>query len=1327
MNHKNLLGITAQKKILDSTIKLAGDRYNDDLNIPTLDPIGKMNIAAHDDAYKESIAAIYNDILALANRSSIKTIAEENISIILDGVSNFVDKYPLVTFDWKDYRSAIVRAQDVCYEKLRELNNTNRQHDITERTYVRNLTNQLTHLNDLISEECQDLYNHRLAILYGEGGIGKTHLLCDYAKQRLESSLPTIILLSDDLANKDPILAIARRLRFRSRKLFLEELKTVADQYGQVCIIVDAINENPVIKWKKLAEILAIPSVSILLSIRSGFETTVGINDWKIPRIEHRGFAETNLEWEAMQKYFHHYKLQDIADTPILYTEFRNPLFLKIFCESYSGTKSRKKPRGNIMTNVFEQYIVNKTKIISKDLGIEIEKKNIWNNIVKEIAETMGHKGIRSTVSHRKLCQIIKNTGVAPVGRTIDLLCNNGILRKIPHYTKRYRRLGYDYEFAYHKFSDHIIVRYFLNSFNDACTISKSRLLQNALKQWNTGLIEALAIQYPERHNGCELIEIIPTQYKFTRTVWSAILNSIVWRSSKSFNEDEIETLKQYVIDCNREEGILLDYLDRLISVAIIPEHPFNSLELHRILLRNSMPNRDAWWQEYTCYSGSDGDSFDRLCSWVFSQFSVNASEEQKLLAIIALSWFLASTDRGVRDRASYAILRLSRADLAIILKILDKFQDCDDQYILERLYLIAYGAAIYSRNNKAIFKKLVNFIDRTIFQDKSRIPNIIIDQCAKDIIALYQSRYGDADDSIVLRSMPPYTYHNPFKRLPSVKTIMDKYGQEAAKNDCRTTIGSVMYPDAWIADFGNYIMGSCFHNLSSVPISEPIPKIVRQYNAFLSSLTPMQDKLLWDYYCVLRRSIPSKMPRLKLTGNIGDKITIEQDIYPAITTKLDVAAAKEAFAITLSRSQWERLAEVSNYIFANENPNMRYIDRRYDLSWARRWIFKNVLRLGWTYSLHGRIDATRYQYGYMRGGSSIARVERIGKKHQWISLHQLMALASSQYYLMDSYGNHRLEEYANSLEFNDRTFDPTVPPNWIIDNNGRLASNDNKNPQQNDHLAWWKPDYRISPEDRWLFSTHDIPTIEQLVCIQHNSNEYFALQNWPTWKKYYDNKTKWRELWIQVSSYIIKLDDIPKVSQLCQSGTFNPMKWELPDLELYNNLYLGEILYNTPVFSPNFEGITELSPSDKNHPFSAVATTLEYDGGSFELGPVMQKRIQMPSPFLRKQLGLTVNEHMSFTNNDDLEIFCPAINLDSSFGVNQYILVTNKNIIDHLHKCGYTIIWTAIGEKREFNDLPPNRDSICLRGCMYMDEKKRIIKKVRFSKISDEYKKRIN
>ena len=85
-------------------------------------------------------------------------------------------------------------------------------------------------------------------------------------------------------------------------------------------------------------------------------------------------------------------------------------------------------------------------------------------------------------------------------------MCANGILREVTHFNLETGvRDGFDYEFTYQKFSDHLIVRFYLQSvrkdleskrayseINLIKAVKRGHLLKSALNEWNYGLIEAL-------------------------------------------------------------------------------------------------------------------------------------------------------------------------------------------------------------------------------------------------------------------------------------------------------------------------------------------------------------------------------------------------------------------------------------------------------------------------------------------------------------------------------------------------------------------------------------------------------------------------------------------------------------------------------------------------------------------------------------------------------------------------------------------------------------------------------------------------------------------
>lgn len=252
-----------------------------------------------------------------------------------------------------------------------------------------------------------NLFSTPRMILKGEAGIGKTHLLCDYANERISSNKPTLIFLSDELASiedTNPTVCMAKLMGYTTSSDFLKDLRSLANSSpDRVCLIIDAINKADAIKWSQLSELFSIKGLSLVIGVRNGYEKMIP-NRKRYSTIEHFGFSE--MEWDAVSTFFKHYKMK-MPEIPIINPEFRNPLFLMIFCEAYANTPN-KTFKGKGATHVFEQYVIKQSKKIAKELNINLDEKNyLWWNVIKQIGIWMGQNRA-SVISRYNILKIIK-------------------------------------------------------------------------------------------------------------------------------------------------------------------------------------------------------------------------------------------------------------------------------------------------------------------------------------------------------------------------------------------------------------------------------------------------------------------------------------------------------------------------------------------------------------------------------------------------------------------------------------------------------------------------------------------------------------------------------------------------------------------------------------------------------------------------------------------------------------------------------------------------------------------------------------------------------
>ena len=381
-----------------------------------------------------------------------------------------------------------------------------------------------------------DLFSTPRMILKGEAGIGKTHLLCDYANSRINSGKPTLIFLSDELASiedTNPVVCMAKLMGYTTSAGFLKDLRSLANSSPERVCLIDAINEADAIKWSQLSELFNIKGLSLVISVRNGYEKIIP-NRRKYSTVEHFGFSE--MEWDAISTFFKHYKMK-MPEIPIINPEFRNPLFLMIFCEAYEG-ETNKTFKGKGATHVFEQYVKVQSKKIAKELNIKIGKEYLWKHVIKEVGKWMGQNRT-SVISRYNILKIIKADPKVSshASELLKLMEKYGLLLKYPRYGKNSKRIEYKYKFTYNRFSDHLIVRSLLTENKINSEVSAQRFFADGKfldeNIYNTGLLEALSIEIPERckKDKAEFVWVIPEKYRDDYRIKTAFLNSIKWRN----------------------------------------------------------------------------------------------------------------------------------------------------------------------------------------------------------------------------------------------------------------------------------------------------------------------------------------------------------------------------------------------------------------------------------------------------------------------------------------------------------------------------------------------------------------------------------------------------------------------------------------------------------------------------------------------------------------------------------------------------------------------------------------------------------------------------
>ncbi len=619
-------------------------------------------------------------------------------------------------------------------------------------------TRALTKITERLEEAEKQTTSPVLQII-GEAGSGKTHLLCDYAKQHLERKAPVVLLLGQSFTSKDAPWAQTREqlgLAGCSIEDFvgsLEAAAQVADQ--RVLLMVDALNEgNGREIWphhlKSFLTQLRSPWISLVISVRSGSERHLLGDGLDAHVVRHRGFEGHVID--AAKHFFAHYKL-NFASAPLASPEYQNPLFLKLLCMGLKDSGKTSVPRGfHGVTRVFDAYLNGVNERLARQLRYDPREPLVDRalNAFVTNAVAQGHLYLLLRPDAKRLidCEL-------PGRMNFDeslypQLVSEGVFLEVGGESESVV-IGYE-RLANFLFARAFVAQHFNAETREFTGSGKERLASAA--RFESGFIEAVWIRVAEI-SGRELCDVVPELVDAHR-IGDRFAESVLWRAPEACAS---ERTKELLVELSEDESTPLDIL---ISLASQPDHPFNAKFLHRNLCRAEMADRDVWWSISLHRLWRDEGSPKRLVEWAVTR-SDEADSETLHLAGLALGWMLSSTNPTLRDRATKALVSLATAQAGLCLHLVESFADVNDTYVVERIYAVAYGFAMRSHDAGAV-GELAAQVYQKVFASGSPARHILLRDYARGVIERALVLGADFTGDIHL-CRPPYRSEWP--RIP--------------------------------------------------------------------------------------------------------------------------------------------------------------------------------------------------------------------------------------------------------------------------------------------------------------------------------------------------------------------------------------------------------------------------------------------------------------------------------------------------------------------------------------------------------------------------------
>ncbi|MFC7047868.1 hypothetical protein [Emcibacter nanhaiensis] len=1271
------------KKIADKSRKSLGDRFTPEFHVelPVAEYLAGIGQTGN---WNEKVNSI-NDRWERLNKDFQKDVASSDLIDLTEPLwKNFQNKISNFQLELNDVlaTSRFLEHSSTLRDLLVSLSETSSKchHDIYNKTregeyedkYIPlsrklyELSDEINSISNFFSSAVLNLATVQAGLMLGEAGIGKSHLLCDVTFKRLEEKLPTVLLLGAHYGGGNPIDFIRKTLDLPS--ISNGETLGALDALGESCdsvtlILIDAINEGPhKEEWLDqlsgfLHELRDYQHISVLLSCRKTYEPFLipeELEESYLVKFQHFGFR--GHEREAAKIYLEKNGIS-LLSVPIMLPEFTNPLFLKTCCQALRNNNQTAFPKGlDGIISLFEYYLESISKIVNRKKQYR-QQEDVLAQVITSLVKILFPENLPG-IPVRDARTLVTSYDINPNhgSNLFELLIEEGVLATDISYVSQENPRGEEIvRFTYERFSDFAIAKSIL----DACPVDEVASLfdpQQPIGDMLTakdfyefaGIIEALGVCIPERC-GSEFIdlvcgEVVPEDFWLLENTFT---KSILWRSPEAFSDRTLELLNEVP-----RSGSYWPSLDILISLATEPGHPWNAEFLHEDLRNRNMPERDSFWSTHIAVGDEEESEapLRSLINWSFEVEVDNVDIKRLELAEVAICWFLTTPNRKVRDDATKSLARLLSVAPELIVSLLEKFTEVDDLYLKERLYAAVYGA-VFSVEDEKILSNISTSVYDAVFKSETPVPHLLFRDYAREILE-YISSKGCLPGEINLASCrPPYKSDWPIEN-PSEAEI-----DELAGEGYQSSIKSSLY--GFPGDFGRYTM-SCVHYWSPTSLSEAYPETSREANLKFASQLP--GELKEDYLTIIEQegqnegisSLVQRLQRLTAKDNRQDDPT-----------------PREVFEKKLSENVEASTREYYRWVSGFGGVKSKATFSR---KWAQRWVCRRCYELGWSEELFSDFEVAHARHI----DRSRRRIERIGKKYQWIAFYELLArLADNVHWVGPGYSNEADQTYQGPWQIHDRDIDPTVP----------IRSIKYSGTEESDLSAWWqKGEVSFADGDReglkdWMLSRNNIPAFEKCIkFLDSASNEWMVLRGFLSVDKKMDSDEgvlPTQTYWHRINSVLIHEDDIEALKTRLEGKNLRS-----PDLlSVPNNEY--QIFLREYPWHSYFEGRTNWSEANDIINVRHLVNVNKYEWEAGERDHSIEKTISVFLPTIEMINSMKLSplvENVGAWENE----FGEVTFLDPSV-VEQgpsYGLVRSEPFQNWLKKEKLKLIWLVGGEK---------------------------------------------
>ena len=407
--------------------------------------------------------------------------------------------------------------------------------------------------------------------------------------------------------------------------------------------------------------------------------------------------------------------------------------------------------------------------------------------------------------------------------------------------------------------------------------------------------------------------------------------------------------------------------------------------------------------------------------------------------------------------------------------------------------------------------------------------------------------------------------------------------------------------------------------------------------------------------------------------------------------------------------TNWENsmYGDFGRYVFESRLRNWGSIEGMKAYYYALYLIFKE-------YAFNGSLDDRPSWSSYH--GRFYSGLERIGKKYQWVALHEVAAkLTDSKPQISKTYLNHDSTDPKESY-----------PSPFLLHRDIDVSMYIPKYNEDIDLPKFSIPKFDLSwsiEDSKWVKLKHQLPSLSEMIEFEQSGQKWLNLEGMTLWGNTYPGEYEneygnpSRELWYWIKSFLIKKDDLEGYSYWASDQSFQ--RDHFPGRSHRLHEFQREYDWvNSPLprHDDRFKNVLKESAWNKNVYFGSnedIPIIMTTDECYWEEGYDHSKEgtigFLRPVPYLfhgmNMRHGKVDGTYYDEAAIDRLIAFDPAILGKAKSN----LFIDKKSLLDFLDAEGLTIVWALFGEKqiigkdwRFIKEQYPGR--LCISGFAYYD-----------------------